>query len=160
MYEKKFSNWTAWGNRNYIKGICYPGVYAIAHSISDISNTTFFWREEIIYIGMTNAVHGLKGRLKQFDNTIAGKKGHGGADRVHYKYENYNELVKNLYASVSPVKCDVRSNKPCDLRKMGEVAKFEYLCLAQFVEEFKRLPEFNDKMRSPKYSLTKGRNKQ
>ena len=53
--------------------------------------------------------------------------------------------------------CNVKTNEPSDLRKMGQVTKLEYLCLAHFVETFGYLPEFNDKKRSPKYSLAKGR---
>jgi len=37
-----------------------------------------------------------------------------------------------------------------DLRKMGEVAMAEYECFARFAEKFGRVPEFNDKKRSPK----------
>jgi hypothetical protein len=33
---------------------------------------------------------------------------------------------------------------------MGEVAKQEYYCLAQFAKTFGGLPEFNDKKRSRK----------
>ena len=36
---------------------------------------------------------------------------------------------------------------------MGEVAKLEYDCFAEYVEKFGNLPEFNDKSKSPKYSL-------
>jgi len=43
---------------------------------------------------MTNSISGLKGRLKQFDNTIIGKAGHGGADRVRFKHQNYEQLIK------------------------------------------------------------------
>lgn len=105
---------------------------------------------------MTNAVSGLKGRLKQFDNTISGKIGHGGADRVRFKYRNYKKLAQNLYVAVAPFKCDVASNEPRGLRRMGEVAKFEYLCFAEFVKRFGKLPEFNNKKSSPKYSKTVG----
>ena len=42
---------------------------------------------------MTNSIAGIKGRLKQFDNTIIGKGGHGGADRVRYKYQDSNDLL-------------------------------------------------------------------
>jgi hypothetical protein len=34
---------------------------------------------------------------------------------------------------------------------MGDVAKFEYDCLANYFEKFKELPEFNDKQKSPKF---------
>ena len=40
---------------------------------------------------------------------------------------------------------------------MGDVARFEYLCLAEYVEKFGVLPEFNNKKDSPKYSRTLGR---
>jgi hypothetical protein len=33
---------------------------------------------------------------------------------------------------------------------MGDVARFEFLCLAEFMDRYNRLPEFNDKNRSPK----------
>ncbi len=36
---------------------------------------------------------------------------------------------------------------------MGEVAKFEYICFAYFVEVFGELPEFNNKKESPKFSI-------
>jgi len=106
---------------------------------------------------MTNASKGLKGRLKQFDNTIIGKKGHGGADRVRYKHKDYKKLIKCLYVAVASFNADVTSNQPKDLKTMGDVAKFEYQCFAHFVETFGQLPEFNDKKEAPKYSLTYGR---
>ena len=105
-------------------------------------------------VGMTNSKAGLKGRLKQFDNTIIGKTGHGGADRLRFKHENYQDLVDKLYVSASSFQCDVKSNLPSDLRIMGEVAKAEHECFAIFVEKFRELPEFNNKSESPKYSLT------
>jgi hypothetical protein len=117
----------------------------------------FSWLPDIKYIGMTNSISGLKGRLKQFDNTIIGKSGHGGADRVRFKHQNYNELVNKLFVSISFFECNVKSNQSNDLRVMGEVAKFEYDCFARFVELFGVLPEFNDKKLSPKYSRTVGR---
>ena len=157
MYESKFSPWRPWPRRDEALGVEYPGVYALAYSTRNIAGKPFSWRKEIIYVGMTNSISGLKGRLKQFDNTIVGKTGHGGADRVRYKYQNYDSLVKRLYVAVAPFKCDPESNKPKDLNTMGEVTKFEYLCFAYFVEKYGELPEFNNKKESPKYSLTAGR---
>ena len=157
MYENKFSLWKSWPRRDEVSGVEYPGVYVLAYSTRNIAGKPFSWRKEIIYVGVTNAVSGLKGRLKQFDNTISGKTGHGGADRVRFKYRNYGKLVQNLYVAVVPFKCDATSNEPADLRKMGEVAKFEYSCFAYFVYKFGELPEFNNKKDSPKYSKTVGR---
>jgi hypothetical protein len=118
---------------------------------------SFEWIKQIIYIGMTNSVGGLRARLKQFDNTIIGKTGHGGADRVRYKYQNYQQLANNLFVSVAPFECVVKSKQPHDLIIMGEVAKFEYDCFAEFVKIYGSLPKFNDKENAPKYSLTIGR---
>ena len=145
-----FTKWEKFSDRNKLQLTRLPGVYAIALSSKDISGTAFSWRCEVIYIGMTNAKDGLKSRLQQFDYTIKGGKGHGGAERVRYKHPDYDRLVSQLYISISPRQCDVLSNKPSDLRIMGEVAKDEYECLAMFVEEFGQLPEFNDKKRSRK----------
>ena len=147
---KAFTPLVKWKDRNTLPNLKFPGVYAIARSEHDITGEAFSWRPEIIYIGMTNSRGGLRSRLRQFERTIIGKSGHGGAHRVRFKYPDYNTLVPTLYVSVRPYKCDVRSNMPSDLREMGAVAKFEYDCFARFVEEFNRLPEFNDKERSPK----------
>ena len=145
-----FAKWAKWADRNDMQSTHLPGVYAIALSTKDISGTTFSWRREIIYIGMTNSKGGLKSRLQQFDNTIKGGDGHGGAHRVRFKHPNYGRLVPRLYVSISPRHCYVLSSKPSDLRIMGEVAKDEYVCFAKFVEEFGRRPEFNDMKKSPK----------
>jgi len=158
MYEERFSEWFSWINRESADEIRSPGVYVCSVSDNDISSNQFSWLPKIMYIGMTNSIAGLKGRLKQFDNTIIGKRGHGGADRVRYKYQDYQELTNKLYVAVAPFKCDVKSNNPMDLRVMGKVTKFEYDCFAHFVELFETLPEFNNKKQSPKYSLTIGRN--
>lgn len=145
-----FTKWEKWGNRNKLQSTHLPGVYAIALSHKDISGTAFSWRREVIYIGMTNAKGGLKSRLQQFDNTIKGGEGHGGAQRVRHKYPDYRRLVPRLYVSISPRQCNVLSNKPSDLRIMGKTAKDEYEGFALFVEKFDHLPKFNDKKRSPK----------
>lgn len=157
MYERKFLAWKKWENRDELQNLDLPGVYVISHIEKNIENRKFSWRKDIIYIGMTNAAKGLKGRLKQFDNTIIGKRGHGGADRVRYKHQDYKKLVKHLYVSVAPFKADVNSIQPKDLKVMGDVAKFEYQCFAYYVEKYGQLPEFNDKKEAPKYSLTYGR---
>lgn len=146
----KFSDWIKWPDRNDLKDIQYPGIYIISYNEHDISNNSFTWIREIVYVGMTNSKRGLKGRLRQFENTIKGKKSqHSGAKKIINKYKDYEKLVKYLYVAVRPLKCNVTSNKGKDLRIMGEVAKSEYICFAEYVEVFDMLPEFNDKKRSP-----------
>ncbi|WP_394754156.1 hypothetical protein [Crenothrix sp.] len=153
--EKYFSPWFYWNDRNQYCGIKFPGVYVVAESKDDISETEFSFREEIIYVGMSNAVKGLEGRLKSFDNTIQfldKPPQHGGADRVRYKHQCYKNLVKNLYVSLRHFRCFPANETAKDLRTMGKVVNAEYQCMAQCVEELGALPEFNRKKESAKYS--------
>jgi hypothetical protein len=146
----QFSNWIKWNNRNTLANIEYPGVYIIAISTEDLTGKSFRWIEDISYVGMTNSKGGLRNRLQQFENTISGKEGHGGAKRFRFKYPNYAKLNRLLYVAVKPFICDVTSNKVKDLKIMGKVVKHEYDCIAEYVRKIHRLPEFNDKKRSPK----------
>lgn len=150
MIKPNFSKWTRWKDRPSLDNITYPGVYALAVSEKDISGKGFDWIKQIVYFGMTNSGGGLRARLKQFDNTIVGKEGHGGGERVRFEYRNYDELANNLFVSVCPVKCNIKSNAPEDLLKMGEVAYLEYYCFAEYVKIFGQLPKFNDKKNAPK----------
>lgn len=151
MNTKLFSRWARWDNRGDLDGLQFPGVYALVISKHDLSSRRFSWKKEIVYVGMSNAVSGLKGRLKQFDNTIIGKTGHGGAERFRRDYPNHKKLVPFLYVAVAPFKCRVTSNAPSDLLVMGDVAKAEYECWSKFVTVFKRLPKYNDKKNAPKF---------
>ncbi len=147
-----FSNWIKWKDRVNLEGFDYPGVYALAISTKDISGEPFSLIQEIEYFGMTNRNRdGLRGRLNQFENTIKGKKGHGGALRFLCHYKNQEDWISNLYLSVNYVKCDVTTFNPSDWRKMGEIAKFEYICNAEYLEKFQILPKFHDKLKSPKH---------
>lgn len=150
MIKPNFSHWTRWKDRHSLQDMGYPGVYALAVSGTDISGTEFDWIKKIIYFGMTNSGGGLKARLTQFDNTIVGKEGHGGGERVRFKYRNYDQLANKLFVAVCPVKCSIKSNEPEDLLKMGDVAYLEYYCFAKYVQLFGHLPKFNDKKNAPK----------
>jgi len=147
--KPKFSKWTRWKDRPSLNNIGFPGVYALAVSEKDISGNEFDWVKEIIYFSMTNSGGGLRALLKQFDDTVVGKEGHGG-ERVRFEYRNYNEFANNLFVSVCPVKCNVKSNDPEDFLKMGEVAYLEYYCFAEYVKIFGQLPKFNNKKKAPK----------
>jgi hypothetical protein len=142
--------WVNWPERDNLNGINNPGVYALAVSDNDISNSKFDWLKEITYFGMTNSCRGLKSRLKQFDNTINLKEGHGGGERFRYKYRDYKKLIKKLFVAVCPIECDVTSNDPKDLLKMGEVHMLEFYCFAEYVTRFNELPEFNNKREATK----------
>ena len=156
--ENSFSSWYHWEDRNAYPGIAFPGIYIVAISDDDIRGHKFSFRDEIVYVGMTNAIAGLRGRLVQFNNTIANKHcQHGGADRFFYKHQDYSALVKKLYVALLHFECKPSAETPVDLREMGRVASAEYECMARCVEELGRFPEFNRKKESKKYSLTYGR---
>jgi hypothetical protein len=146
----QFSPWARWKERHALDRLQFPGVYALAISDEEIAGAAFSWRDVIVYVGMSNARSGLRSRLAQFDNTIRGKEGHGGRRRVRFKHRDYSALNTRLFVSVWPFECNPESADPSDLRVKGEVAKSEWECLASFTEKFGRLPEFNDKKRSPK----------
>jgi hypothetical protein len=154
MKTNRFSRWAHWKNRDALERLEFPGVYAFAVSKRDLSGKRFSWIKQIVYFGMSNAVSGLKGRLKQFDNTIIGKAGHGGAERFRHDYPSHKKLVPFLYVAVAPFKCNVTSKSSADLSTMGDVAKAEYECWAQFVSVHKRLPQYNDKKNAPKFRKT------
>ena len=97
MDESRFSKWAAWADREKLEELTYPGIYALALSKVNLSGRPFSWIKEIMYVGMTNSKGGLKSRLKQFDNTIRGKTGHGGAQRFRYDFPNNNNIQQSLY---------------------------------------------------------------
>ena len=144
--RQKFTVWAKWNNRNNLDQITYPGVYAIALlETKDISGQKFEFREEIIYIGMTNSRGGLQSRLRQFDNTIThpNRQEHSAAQRVINTHQENKDLKNQLYVSISPFKCDVIANQPDDIRTMGDVNQWERYCLAEYYTNWGRLPEFN-----------------
>jgi hypothetical protein len=152
MYERQFSHWVSWTPRAELTALTQPGVYAVALARRALSREKFSWVRQIFYVGMTNSRGGLAARLRQFDRTLRGKLAHGGADRVRFEHPDYKSLVPHLYVSVAPFNCDVATNSASDLRIMGDVAKFEFDCLAEYVKRHGELPQFNDKASSPKHS--------
>lgn len=150
MTPMRFSAWVRFDQRHELKNTNFPGVYAIAISARNIAGTPFRWTKDIVYFGVSRSVNGLQRRLKEFNNTIRGKTGHGGAQRFRPKYPDGNALAKKLYVAVCPFKCEVSLNSPEGLRGIGDVLRAEYLALAKYFTLFQRLPEFNDPERSPK----------
>lgn len=152
--KEMISQWYRWGERNKYKGIKFPGVYFIAISDDDLSGSEFAHTCKIVYIGMTNSIRGLQGRLDQFDNTIQ-MKGylHGGADRFLYKHNDYRKILPKIYVALVHWECEPKNETSADLRLMGDVVKAEYEFMAMHVDLYNKLPEFNRKKDSPKWSL-------
>ncbi len=147
-----FSEWKKWDKRKQLNGLKFPGVYILAITGQDIEEKEFSWLKEIVYVGMTNSKKGLSGRFYQFDRTIKGYTGHGGAKRFKYDYSDYKELKSNLFVSARYFECQNKIYPPRvdDLLVKGEVAKYEYVCIAEYVKRFNRLPKYNDTKNSPK----------
>ncbi|MFN7114652.1 MAG: hypothetical protein ACK4PK_09890 [Alphaproteobacteria bacterium] len=144
-----FSKWVIWQARNELSSLNAPGVYALAKSKVDLNGTPFDWSHDIIYFGVSGA---LKKRLRQFDDTVAQRrKQHGGADRVLFKYPEYNSLISQLYVSVIAIGNTAASTTPDCLRRIGEAHRLEYYCMAKYLELHSQLPEFNRKD-APKFS--------
>jgi hypothetical protein len=152
--EINFSKWIHFiDEKAYSQFGFVPGIYVIAYSEENIAGKDFAYIKEIVYFGMTNSKNGLHGRLKQFDDTIYSKqKQHGGADRFIYNLNKEDRNWKEkLYVSTIPfIRCDVSSNLPNDLIIMGDIARQEWVCQAEYVKKYNRLPRFNDKKNSPK----------
>ncbi|MBS2009911.1 MAG: hypothetical protein JST01_22870 [Cyanobacteria bacterium SZAS TMP-1] len=148
---KKFSKWVRWDKRHELEGLEYPGIYALLISSKDVTGQAFSFEKNIVYFGMTNSRGGLRSRLRQFERTIGGKTGHGGAMRFRAKHKDRDKLAKKLFVSISYTVCNVWET-PEDLLLMGEIAKQEYECQAKYMKKFNnQLPEFNDKELSPKF---------
>lgn len=143
----EFSNWVKFNDRNSLKGINYPGIYCIAISDTNLSSKKWGVIEEIKYFGMTN--RSLRSRLKSFNKSLLGERGHGGALRFEYKHK-YEDIKDKLYVAVQYFECDIKSNSPENLNIKGDVLKHEFTCFAKYVEVFGNLPEFNDKKKSSK----------
>ena len=147
----RLSKWKRWDRRREHSHLEMPGVYVLAMTRARLAERPFSWRRDIVYVGMTNARLGLAGRLQQFDDTISRKRtAHGGADRLRFRNHSYASIVRRLFVSIGPVFCDVKSHRPRDLRLMGKVAQFEFICLARYAQKYHAVPRFNDKERSPK----------
>lgn len=147
----KNTKWYKWNDRNRIKDKNQPAIYYIAYSKNNISNKKFKYVREIIYIGMTISNLGLKGRLDQFENAMKGKDGgHGGAQRVRFKYNNYDKFLKNAYLSARIFKLSKNRNTANDWRIKGACVCHEYKSFAEYLDIYGNLPEFNDQKKSKK----------
>lgn len=147
----RFSKWERWTLRNRLADLGRPGVYAIARSTTDLSGKPFSLRKEIINIGQS--ARSLEKRLKEFNDSISGKRGHGPSMKLRPKNPDYRSLASELFVAVAPFTSISPSSKAGRLRVKGEVFRNEQFCLAAFVEMFGDEPELNKKGRKYKPSL-------
>jgi len=149
--SKKNTKWVSWKNRNSIPHRNQPAIYFIAYVDQNIEGQDFTYREEIIYIGMTISKSGLKGRLDQFEKAMYGsEKVHGGAERVRFKYSNAKSFFDNAFVSACIFELSKNGNTADDWRIKGDCVGHEYKSFADYIDQHKKLPEFNDQKRSKK----------
>lgn len=145
------TNWYKWSDRNKIVNKSQPAVYFIAYSENVISGNAFTMLKEIIYIGMTISVKGLKSRLEQFEKSMKGGEGiHGGAERVRFKHKDFNKFLNNVYVSARIFHLSATKNTSSDWRIKGACIGHEYISFADYIDLYHELPEFNDHNRSKK----------
>jgi len=145
------TKWYRWSDRNKITNKNQPAIYFIAHSEEDISEKDFSFVKEIIYIGMSISINGLKGRLDQFEAAMKGKNGvHGGAERVRVKHIDSEKFFKKAYISARIFKLSDTRDTSNDWRIKGDCVGHEYKSFADYMDIFECLPEFNDQKTSKK----------
>ena len=149
LFVKKWTNLLKdYGN---LENCQFPGVYILAYTEKNLEGKPLDIKD-IFYVGMSNSRGGVKQRLKQFINGIHKNHGHSAGNRFFKEYgkgEPFNILKdkKTFFVASLSLPCKVHKNKrsPEDLRKMGQVAKFEYEVLAYIKENLNREPELNKK---------------
>ena len=125
----------------------YPGVYVLAYADRELKNEPIEVKD-IFYVGMSHA--GVVKRLKQFVKGLDENKYHSAARRFFRTKANgvpFSQLEpkKTFYFASVSVPCIVQKElrTPADLRKMGEVAKCEYVVLAHVKERLGQEPKLN-----------------
>ena len=130
----------------------FPGIYVLAYSESVQPNDPIS-PEDILYVGMSNARGGLRGRLRQFLAAAGdGKSRHSGGRRLFSNLQGRRPILKSkspeklLFGCVA-FECNVdkRTRQASDLRTMGHVACLEYFVLARVKEVCGSEPALNRK---------------
>ena len=151
--KKLFNN--KWTNllKNYktLEKNIYPGVYILAYTNKYLEGKPINLRD-IFYVGMSNSRDGVKQRLKQFINGLHREYGHSAGNRFFQNYNKGKSFAitnnnKTFFVASLSLPCNVYKDERTaeDLRKMGEVAKFEYEVLAHIKEKLGKEPELNKK---------------
>lgn len=141
--ELKFSPWYRWENREEYPLANCAGVYLIAISKKDLEGVVPSFAD-VVYIGITVAKKGLKGRWGQLDKCVRGLKGyHSGGKTIYKDKGNYEMWAERLYVSGMGIECDVSTPTPQDYHKMGWVAFLEYDGFAKFASEIGGHPKYN-----------------
>ncbi|EJG1619291.1 hypothetical protein QX216_13505 [Vibrio parahaemolyticus] len=146
MPKLLFSSWSYWTDRGSLENISYPGIYALAITSDDLTGQKMSF-DNIVYIGMSNSLSGIKGRLNQLNRSINGGRGHSGGNTIRDHLGEYSDWKNDLdlYVSICPIICDVKRRSIEDLKLMGAVSYMEY-------EAFSLFRSKNPALIKPKYN--------
>ena len=86
----------------------------------------------------------------QFEATMNGKTGHGGAERVLFKHKNPDKFFSKAYVSAKIFPLSATRDTPNDWRTKSKCVGFEFKSFADYLEKYNMLPEFNDHKKSKK----------
>ncbi len=149
LFSKKWTNLLK--NYKSLEDNQFPGVYILAYTNRNLEGKPIKIKD-IFYVGMSNSRGGLKQRLKQFIDGIHKGYGHSAGNRFFQDYSKGKSFdivnhEKTFFVASLSLPCKVHKDERTaeDLRKMGEVAKFEYEVLAYIKEKLGREPELNKK---------------
>lgn len=126
-----------------------PGIYILTQSEIDLSNSQVDI-QEIIYVGISNSQNGVRGRLRQFLNSIENKIESGEIKQFsresmrESEYSNHS-MPQHFYYCVFCLSCNVERGKReyNDLLTMGDIARLHYLFLAHIKKTLGREPILN-----------------
>ncbi len=146
LFKQKWKNLESFKN---LKNCEYPGIYILAYTNKNLEAKPVKVKD-IFYVGMSNSRGGVKQRIKQFIDCLESYRGHSAAMRFYREYSNnkpYSNTKRknNFYVAASCMKVNVikETRTPRDLKKMGEITKFEYDVLAHIKEKTGKEPQLN-----------------
>ena len=149
LLENKWTNLLK--NYKNLKNGQYPGVYILAYTDKNLEEKSIEIKD-IFYVGMSNSLGGVRQRLSQFIRGLHKGRGHSAGNRFFTEYSKEKSFdiaghKKTFFVASLSLPCKVKKAERTsgDLRKMGEVARFEYSVLAHIKQVTGKEPVLNKK---------------
>jgi hypothetical protein len=145
------NSWESLNNQNVnnIENGNWPGIYLFAFNKENLEDI-LITPEKVFYVGMSNAIRGVKSRINQFRFAIENGYRHSAGNRFYEEYcdnEPFSETNLNFgfYFKAKTFQCNVikDTRSPKDLQTMGEICRLEYYLLAHIKECTHREPDLN-----------------
>lgn len=142
LRELGFSKWISLAQYSNLKTGRLPGVYVIARANSQPVKMRID-DKRVVYIGETVSQN-LTKRLQQFKNSIDGKGGSSGGDRLHESKMGY--CPTNLWASIKSFSLQYGlSNDAAKAVRSAQIRSLERILINEYVHNFHEYPAGNFK---------------